>query len=211
MHISELSGKHVELAEQVVSVGDEVFVKVIDIDLERRRISLASSRRTRASTRTAPSSTPAWPLCTAWSPSTTSRATTSTPRASTPTTRRVARGLRRPSARRGSRVRGRAGPLGVAQGADPRRRDSEDDLSRRRRRAARQLVLDRESQPRRGTLADDESLAALREKLSQQLLSELSRSKADGWPVPFGGRPFAVRAAGGSGSPASRGARSRRR
>ena len=40
VHISELSGKHVELAEQVVSVGDEVFVKVIDIDLERRRISL---------------------------------------------------------------------------------------------------------------------------------------------------------------------------
>ncbi|NLT25671.1 MAG: S1 RNA-binding domain-containing protein, partial [Microbacteriaceae bacterium] len=32
---------HVELAEQVVSVGDEVFVKVIDIDLERRRISLS--------------------------------------------------------------------------------------------------------------------------------------------------------------------------
>ena len=41
MHISELSGKHVELAEQVVSVGEEVFVKVIDIDLERRRISLS--------------------------------------------------------------------------------------------------------------------------------------------------------------------------
>ena len=40
VHISELSGKHVELAEQVVSVGEEVFVKVIDIDLERRRISL---------------------------------------------------------------------------------------------------------------------------------------------------------------------------
>ena len=41
VHISELSGKHVELAEQVVSVDDEVFVKVIDIDLERRRISLS--------------------------------------------------------------------------------------------------------------------------------------------------------------------------
>ncbi|MEP6481616.1 MAG: S1 RNA-binding domain-containing protein, partial [Rhodoglobus sp.] len=41
VHISELSGKHVELAEQVVSVGDDVFVKVIDIDLERRRISLS--------------------------------------------------------------------------------------------------------------------------------------------------------------------------
>lgn len=41
VHISELSGQHVELAEQVVSVGDECFVKIIDIDLERRRISLS--------------------------------------------------------------------------------------------------------------------------------------------------------------------------
>ena len=41
MHISELSGQHVELAEQVVSVGEEVFVKIIDIDLDRRRISLS--------------------------------------------------------------------------------------------------------------------------------------------------------------------------
>lgn len=30
-----------DLAEQVVSVGDELFVKVIDIDLDRRRISLS--------------------------------------------------------------------------------------------------------------------------------------------------------------------------
>src|SRR5690606_29906279 len=41
VHISELSHKHVELAEQIVSVGEDVFVKVIDIDLERRRISLS--------------------------------------------------------------------------------------------------------------------------------------------------------------------------
>jgi small subunit ribosomal protein S1 len=41
VHISELSSRHVELAEQVVSVGEEVFVKIIDIDLERRRISLS--------------------------------------------------------------------------------------------------------------------------------------------------------------------------
>ena len=41
VHISELAERHVELAEQVVSVGDELFVKVIDIDLERRRISLS--------------------------------------------------------------------------------------------------------------------------------------------------------------------------
>ena len=41
VHISELSERHVEIPEQVVQVGSEVMVKVIDIDLERRRISLS--------------------------------------------------------------------------------------------------------------------------------------------------------------------------
>ncbi|GAA2243513.1 MULTISPECIES: 30S ribosomal protein S1 [Kitasatospora] len=41
VHISELAERHVEIPEQVVQVGDEIFVKVIDIDLERRRISLS--------------------------------------------------------------------------------------------------------------------------------------------------------------------------
>jgi|SRR5579875_3596111 small subunit ribosomal protein S1 len=41
VHISELSDRHVEIPEQVVQVGDEIFVKIIDIDLERRRISLS--------------------------------------------------------------------------------------------------------------------------------------------------------------------------
>ena len=41
VHISELAERHVELPEQVVNVGDELLVKVIDIDLERRRISLS--------------------------------------------------------------------------------------------------------------------------------------------------------------------------
>jgi small subunit ribosomal protein S1 len=41
VHISELSTKHIELAEQVVAVNQDVFVKVIDIDLDRRRISLS--------------------------------------------------------------------------------------------------------------------------------------------------------------------------
>jgi len=41
VHISELAQRHVEAPEQVAKVGDEVFVKVIDIDLERRRISLS--------------------------------------------------------------------------------------------------------------------------------------------------------------------------
>ncbi|CAM3985025.1 30S ribosomal protein S1 [Nocardiopsis rhodophaea] len=41
VHISELAERHVEIPEQVVQVGTEIFVKIIDIDLERRRISLS--------------------------------------------------------------------------------------------------------------------------------------------------------------------------
>jgi small subunit ribosomal protein S1 len=41
VHISELSHEHVESPESVVSVGDEVQVKVVDVDVSRRRISLS--------------------------------------------------------------------------------------------------------------------------------------------------------------------------
>ncbi|MGJ3507304.1 30S ribosomal protein S1 [Enemella sp. A6] len=41
VHVSELAERHVEIPEQVVQVNDEVMVKIIDIDLERRRISLS--------------------------------------------------------------------------------------------------------------------------------------------------------------------------
>ncbi|CAB4657207.1 unannotated protein [freshwater metagenome] len=41
VHISELAERHIELPEQIVQVNDDIFVKVIDIDLERRRISLS--------------------------------------------------------------------------------------------------------------------------------------------------------------------------
>ncbi len=41
VHISELAQRHVEVPDQVVNVGEEVMVKVIDIDLDRRRISLS--------------------------------------------------------------------------------------------------------------------------------------------------------------------------
>ena len=41
VHISELSDKHVETAEQVVAVGQKVPVKIIEIDGDRRRISLS--------------------------------------------------------------------------------------------------------------------------------------------------------------------------
>ena len=41
VHVSELAERHVEIPEQVVTVNDEVMVKIIDIDLQRRRISLS--------------------------------------------------------------------------------------------------------------------------------------------------------------------------
>jgi small subunit ribosomal protein S1 len=41
VHISELAERHVEIPEQVVQVNDDTMVKIIDIDLERRRISLS--------------------------------------------------------------------------------------------------------------------------------------------------------------------------
>ena len=41
VHISELAQRHVDVPDQIVTVGEELMVKVIDIDLERRRISLS--------------------------------------------------------------------------------------------------------------------------------------------------------------------------
>ncbi|RBP98357.1 30S ribosomal protein S1 [Bifidobacterium aemilianum] len=41
VHISELANRHVDNPETVVKSGEEVFVKVIDVDLDRRRISLS--------------------------------------------------------------------------------------------------------------------------------------------------------------------------
>jgi small subunit ribosomal protein S1 len=44
VHISELSEQHVESPDQVVQVGDNVRVKVVDVDVTRRRISLSIKR-----------------------------------------------------------------------------------------------------------------------------------------------------------------------
>ena len=41
VHISEMSQHHVDLPEQVVTPGEELWVKIIDLDLQRRRISLS--------------------------------------------------------------------------------------------------------------------------------------------------------------------------
>ncbi len=49
VHISELAEHHVEKAEDEVSVHDRVPVKIIDIDLDRRRISLSRKQAVRDS------------------------------------------------------------------------------------------------------------------------------------------------------------------
>jgi small subunit ribosomal protein S1 len=41
VHISELSESHVESAEEIAQVGDRVRVRVVDVDVSRRRVSLS--------------------------------------------------------------------------------------------------------------------------------------------------------------------------
>ena len=41
IHVSELSWKHIDHPSEVVKVGDKVTVEVLDVDLDRRRISLS--------------------------------------------------------------------------------------------------------------------------------------------------------------------------
>ena len=46
VHISELSWNHVNHPSEVVKVGDEVEVEVLDVDLQRERISLGLKQTT---------------------------------------------------------------------------------------------------------------------------------------------------------------------
>jgi small subunit ribosomal protein S1 len=48
VHISEISHEHVDAPESVLSVGQEVQVKVIDVDVARRRVSLSMRQVTAA-------------------------------------------------------------------------------------------------------------------------------------------------------------------
>src|SRR4051794_1429925 len=48
VHISEISHEHVDAPESVLSVGQEVQVKVIDVDVSRRRVSLSMRQVTSA-------------------------------------------------------------------------------------------------------------------------------------------------------------------
>jgi small subunit ribosomal protein S1 len=41
VHISEMAEHHVDLPEQIINPGEELWVKIIDLDLQQRRISLS--------------------------------------------------------------------------------------------------------------------------------------------------------------------------
>ncbi len=44
VHISELAAHHVESPREIVHPGDEIRVKILEIDSERRRLSLSAKR-----------------------------------------------------------------------------------------------------------------------------------------------------------------------
>ena len=50
VHISELAEHHVETPGEVVQPGQEVWVRILEIDEERRRISLSVKRAAGATT-----------------------------------------------------------------------------------------------------------------------------------------------------------------
>jgi len=41
IHISELAGRHVQDPKQIIHVGDDIFLKILDMDLDKGRISLS--------------------------------------------------------------------------------------------------------------------------------------------------------------------------
>jgi small subunit ribosomal protein S1 len=167
VHISELAERHVELPEQVVTVNDDIFVKVIDIDLERRRISLSLKQANEAATVGRPPSSTR--RSTAWPPSTTSRATTSTPRASTPRPTSGSRASRRQRekwekqyAEAHARWEAHKAQVEAAVKADAEAAGG----SGRRVPTSYSSGGGDTAAPAEGTLASDEALAALREKLT---------------------------------------------
>ena len=179
VHISELAERHVELPEQVVTVGSDIFVKVIDIDLERRRISLSPQAGQRRRRRQVEFDPTLYGMAAEYD----EQGQLQVPRGLRPRDQRVARGLRDPAREVGEAVRRGPRPLGGAQG--PGRGGRQGRRRGRGRRRRRDVVLLRHgfgssssstatrasaaappAPASEGTLASDEALAALREKLT---------------------------------------------
>ena len=165
VHISELAERHVEIPEQVVQVGDEILVKVIDIDLDRRRISLSLKQANEGVVGDEEQFDPA---AYGMAAVVRRRGQLHLPRGLRPRDRRVARGLRRRQreewekqyAEAQARFEAHRKQIAAAKEADAEAAAggsySSDDA------AGRQAPAPSTG----GTLASDEALAALRAKLA---------------------------------------------
>ena len=142
VHISELAERHVEIPEQVVQVNDDVMVKIIDIDLERRRISLSLKQANE--TATAVRRRGVRPDALRHDRDLRRAGQLRLPRGLRPGDRRVARGLRRAARGLGGAVRQGARPLGGPRQAAGRRQAG------RRRGRRGHVVLLRRRDARRG-------------------------------------------------------------
>ena len=118
VHISELAERHVEIPEQVVQVNDDVMVKIIDIDLERRRISLSLKQANEGVDHTSDEFDPTlYGMAASYDDA----GQLPLPRRLRPGDGRVARGLRGAEGRLGAAVRRGARPLGGPQARRSRR------------------------------------------------------------------------------------------
>ena len=150
VHISELAERHVELPEQVVNVNDDLFVKVIDIDLERRRISLSLKQ---ANEGTIGEAVDFDPTMYGMAADVRRGRQLHLPRRLRPRDRRVAARPRGGQGGVGEAVRRRPGPLGGPQGAGRRGQEGRrggHDRRQRRCRCRRLVVLVRHAGRGRG-------------------------------------------------------------
>ena len=166
VHISELAERHVEIPEQVVQVNDDVMVKIIDIDLERRRISLSLKQ---ANEGVDSDGRGLRPDALRHGRVLRRPGQLHLPRGLRPGDGRVARGLRRAARTPGRSSTPRRTPAGRRSQAAGRG----GRAGRGRGRRGHVVLLATAARPRRqrpgaadGSLASDEALQALREKLT---------------------------------------------
>ena len=158
VHISELAERHVEIPEQVVQVGEEIMVKVIDIDLERRRISLSLKQANEGAGTAARGEFD--PAQYGMEAQYDEQGNYIYPEGFDPETGEWLDGVRDSSARSGSGSTPRPGRGTRRTCAGPRGRRP------RGRGDRRDVVQHPDTADSGGTLASDEALAALREKLA---------------------------------------------
>jgi len=158
VHISELSSKHIEHADQVVDVNQEVFVKLIDIDLERRRISLSLKQ---ASEEIDPDGTDFNPVLYGMSAEYDDKGNYKYPEGFDPETNEWKSGYEE------ARTKWEAEYSQAQQRWDLHKQQVRDINARLADVPEASKQAETTSESDSGTLSDDESLAALRDKLSQ--------------------------------------------